>query len=160
MPIGRFRRNVVVATEFLQLAQEDEEIGRLLNDRGKYRHAMYFLLQAMEKYVRAKIFTIVDGKNAYFRNKHRDHSIEEAIDFFVEIVSLNEDIRRQVREQLDRYVLAGVNFGLLHNDLRYPFYSERFNSYSCLEVTKQDAESLMQRLHFLKRFLQDVDRVR
>src|SRR5689334_13483700 len=100
MPIGRVRRNVAVAAEFLQLAREDETIGRLLYDGGKYRHAMYFLLQAMEKYVRAKIFTIVDGKNAYFRNKHRDHSIEDAIDFFVEIVSLNEDVRRQVREQL------------------------------------------------------------
>jgi HEPN domain-containing protein len=160
MSIGRFRRNIEVASEFLQLAQGDEQVGLLLNESGKHRHAMYFLLQAMEKYVRAKIFTLVDGKNAYFRNRHRDHSIEEALEFFVEIVSLNDDVRKQVREQLDRYVLAGVNFGVLHNDLRYPFYSERFNSYSCLEVTKQDAESLIQRLNFLKRFLQDVDRFR
>jgi hypothetical protein len=69
-------------------------------------------------------------------------------------------IRKQVREQLDKYVLDGIKFSLLHNDLRYPFYSERFNAYSSLDVTPEDTETLLQRLHFLKRFLQDVDRFR
>jgi hypothetical protein len=160
MNIGRVRRNVDIASEYFRLAQEDEQIGLLLKDTGKYRHSLYFVIQAMEKYVRSKIFAIIDAKNSYFREKNRNHSIEDAIDFFVEIVSMDSYIRKQVREQLDKYVLDGIKFNLLHNDLRYPFYSERFNSYSSLDVTKEDTETVLQRLNFLKKFLQDVDRFR
>ena len=160
MHIGRLRRNVDVSSEYYKFAQEDEQIGLPLKDMEKYRHCMYFLIQAMEKYVRSKIFTIIDANNTYFRERNRSHSLENALEFFVEIISIDAHIRKQVKEQLDRYVLDGIKYSLLHNDLRYPFYGERFHSYSSLEVTREDSEILLQRLNFLKRFLQDIERFR
>ena len=58
--IGRLEHRLSdVAAEYLALAQEDEKVGQLLISQGQYRHAIYFLVQAMEKYVRCTIFGLV-----------------------------------------------------------------------------------------------------
>lgn len=46
--------NIDASSEYNRLAREDERVGLILKDRGEYRHSIYFLIQAMEKYVRAK----------------------------------------------------------------------------------------------------------
>ena len=114
----------------------------------------------MEKYLRAKIFTYVNPKNEVFREMNRNHSVEEAANLFIEIVSPQTRIKEQVREQLNQYVLEDIRFNHLHNNLRYPFYSERYDSFSCLDVTQKDAELFIQKLNFLKNFLKDIDLIK
>jgi HEPN domain-containing protein len=79
--IGRFRRRVDVSIEYARLAREDEQAANLLADASHYRQAVYFVLQAMEKHLRAKIFTLVDPTNEYFRQANRNHSVEDAAKF-------------------------------------------------------------------------------
>ena len=66
----------------------------------------------------------------------------------------------RLRGQLDHAVLAGVQFGRLHNDIRYPKFSERHNAYSVLEVGAEDAAAVHERLDAFKMFLADIDRFR
>jgi len=156
--IGRPNHNVEVSYEYSRLADDDERVGLMLKNAGEYRHSIYFLIQAMEKYVRAKTFSIVDAKNPYFRQRERNHSVEEALAFLVEVIHGSPVVRDQINKQLRDYVLGDIRFGHLHNNLRYPFYSERHNSYSCLDVGKSDSELIAQKLQALKSFLAGIDR--
>ncbi len=156
--LGKLNHNVDASYEYNRLAREDERVGLMLKDKGEHRHSIYFLIQAMEKYVRAKIFSIVDARNPYFRERERNHSVEAALEFLVEVINGNPNIKDQIKKQIREYVLGDVRFNLLHNNLRYPFYSERYNSYSSLDVTKNDSEIVAQRLNALKSFLAGVDR--
>ena len=160
MKIGKFRHNIDASSEYFSLAAEDENAALILKDAGKYRQSSYFIVQAMEKYLRAKIFSFVNPKNEIFREMNRNHSVEEAANFFIEIVSPQARVKEQVREQLNRYVLEDIKFNHLHNNLRYPYYSERYNSYSCLDITQKDVELLIQKLNFLKNFLKDIDLIK
>jgi len=94
----------------------------------------------MEKHVRFKIFTLVNADVEYFRNRTRTHCLDDLLNFLVEIVSGNQLIQEQVRNQLNSFVLEGVRFGKLHNDLQYPFYLEKSNPYAMLQIDKNDAE--------------------
>jgi HEPN domain-containing protein len=160
MNIGKPRHNIDVSSEYFSLASEDEKAALILKDAGKYRQAIYFTVQAMEKYIRAKIFSYINPKNDTFREMNRNHSVDEAVALFIDIVSPEIRVKEQVREQLERYVVGDIKFNHLHNNLRYPFYSEKYNSFSCLDVTSADAELFIQKLNFLKKFLKDIDLIR
>lgn len=148
-----------LSAEYARLAHEDEQASKLLHDSGNYRHAMYFAIQAMEKYVRAKVFSLVDGKNYDVRYRHRNHSIEGALDSLVEVVNHDPIVREQVTKQLQQYVIGETRFNHLHNNLRYPAYFEKYQIYSSLDVTRRDSIELLQKLDTLKRFLAELDRV-
>ncbi len=155
--IGKFTHNLTqVADEYLAVAKHDEKIGNQLIVHREYRHGIYFLIQAMEKYVRASIFRLVNPNTAYFRERTRTHDVDELIVFLIEIISADELIRQQIKTQLDEYVLQGVWFGKLHNDLRYPKYSEKYENYSLLQVTSNDAQIVSSRLQLLKKYLADL----
>lgn len=156
--IGRLKHGVDVSYQYGRLAREDERVGLMLKERGEHRHSIYFLVQAMEKYVRSKIFSIVDATNPYFRERERNHSVEAALEFLVEVINGNNLVRDQIKKQLREYVLGDIKFNLLHNNLRYPFYSSHYNSFSHLEVNKSDNELIIQKLNALKSFLEGVDR--
>ena len=158
--LGRFRHNVEVSLEYARFAREDEQTGLLLRNAGKYRQSMYFTLQAMEKYVRAKVFSMLDAKNPYFRQEHRDHALKEAVEALIKVFSGDERLRNQVIQQINDYVLGDTKYEYLHNDLRYPKYSPKFNSYSCLDVTETDCELLLNKLDSLKKYLDGLDRLR
>lgn len=158
MNVGRFRHQVDVAGEFGRLAREDEAAAGLLAHSGAYRQAVYFLVQAMEKQVRAKIFSLVNPKLPYFRERNRTHSLEDAVAFLIEIVSHSETVRRQVKDQLHAHVLGEVRYHHLHNNVRYPVYFEKYDAYSVLEVGEGDYVSLRERLSSLKQFLKDLHR--
>jgi HEPN domain-containing protein len=161
MYIGKLVHNLPdISLEYRKLALEDEEVGKLLYDNGRYRHSVYFYLQAMEKYVRARIFSLVNPDTEYFRNRVRTHNLDELLDFLVEVVSSKNNVREQVKGQLEQFVLGGVKFGMLHNDLRYPIYSEKYHSYSLLLIEKEDAEFINVKLQSLKAFIRDIDLLR
>jgi HEPN domain-containing protein len=124
--------------------------------QGEYRHACYFFIQAMEKIVRASIYTRVDPYNRYFRDQTRTHDIEELLDFLLTVTSTDPKKRQSIKEKLNTYVLANTYFERIHNDLRYPKFSEHYQSFSILEVTVHDAQHIQHRLQELKRFLEEM----
>lgn len=65
----------------------------------------------MEKYIKSAIYRKIDVTNDYYANKLRvlGHSLDDAIDFFIEIVSGNNEIlKMQITEQLKNSVLRGI----------------------------------------------------
>jgi hypothetical protein len=68
--IGKLHHDRDASHEYGRLAREDERVGLMFKDRGEYRHSIYFLIQAMEKYVRAKTFSLVDARNEFYREKN------------------------------------------------------------------------------------------
>ena len=158
--IGQLRHNIAdIPGEYRTLAMHDERIAGILLNQGEYRHAIYFLVQSMEKHVRATIYTRVDPLNECYRDRTRTHDVDDLLEFLLEIIDVSADVRASIQEQLDRHVLAETRFGTLHNDLRYLKFSPRYQSYSMLTVTMQDALHTRERLQVLKRFLVDLTRL-
>ena len=72
--IGTINREVDISYEYYNLALEDEKVAILLKNKGEYRHSIYFFIQAMEKYIKSKIFTLVNPNLEYYINKNKHHS--------------------------------------------------------------------------------------
>jgi hypothetical protein len=153
MYIGTMRHNINVSEEYYQLAKKDEEVAKLLKENKQYRHAMYFFIQSMEKYIRSRIFILVNPNIEYFREKNKHHSINEAVEFLVEIVSSDPAIQKQIKQQLSDFVFQNINFQNLHNNLRYPFYFHKRKSYVSLDFKQKDCEIIEQKLDSLKNYL-------
>lgn len=157
MKIGEFKHHIDVAIEFMHLAKEDEEAASILEQSKKYRQATYFLIQAMEKHVRAKIFTLVNPNLEYFRERNRTHSLEDAISFLIEIIAKNNPIiEQQIKNQLHKHVIGDTAYNHLHNNVRYPVFFRKHNSYSILNVNLEDYSILKERFCSLKKFLNDL----
>jgi hypothetical protein len=159
MHIGKFKRNVSAASEYSMLSTQDEKAAAILAEHSHYRQACSLLLQAMEKSIRAKIFTLVNPNIEYFRDKNKHHSLDSAVEFLIEIVSTDPLIKEQILTQLTTHVLGKTRYGQLHNDLRYPKYFQNFDSYSLLETHQADFDMLQSRLTALRRFLAELDRL-
>jgi hypothetical protein len=157
--IGRLKHGINLSEEFANSAKNDELAAHKLADLDLYKQACYFIIQAMEKMIRSRIFTLVNPNLEYFRNKNRHHSLESAIEFLLEIVSTDTVIKDQISNQLFNHVIGKTNYSHLHNNLRYPFYSERYNSYSTLEITKNDFIELSNRANILRSFLNDLHKL-
>lgn len=160
MAIGRWRDRVQTANEFQRMAIEDEEAGQHLIQSGRHRHAIYFLIQAMEKYVRAKAFVFVDPRNVHIREMHRGHSVEEALQFLTQVIPFDKSIKDQISQQISVHLTRNLRYEHIHNNVRYPLYRERTGEYSVLEVGPSDSELIASKLRWLKSFLEDVDRFR
>ena len=159
MKVGTFRQRVNVSKEYFALACSDEIAAEKLSQVDCYRQACYFIIQSMEKYIRAKIFSLVNADVKYFRDENRNHSLDSAIDFLIKVISSDPIIQQQVSKQLAEYVLVNTKYNHLHNDLRYPAYFSRGESYSMLDVGKDDYNRLFERLSSLKSFLNDLDKL-
>ncbi|MGX2974196.1 HEPN domain-containing protein [Ursidibacter arcticus] len=154
--IGKFRHNVIVSSEYTSLSESDERAANILANAGNYRQACYFILQAMEKSVRAKIFTFVNPNNEYFREENKSHSLERAVESLINF-GKDEFVQIQIRQQITQFCLGETKYSLIHNNLRYPVYSKKFDSYSMLDVNKADYDDLKNRLVKLRDFLKDID---
>lgn len=166
--IGKLRYSVEVSSEYQNLSRSDEISAEILAKEKQYRQACYFVIQAMEKAIRAKIFTLVNANLPYFRDRNRSHSVEDAVGFLIEIISTDETVKMQIANQF-AYVVFGLGgysdltqnsyYSRLHNNLRYPTYWIKKDNYAILEVGKEDYELLKNRLDTLKSFLKDLDRL-
>ncbi|KJD18299.1 hypothetical protein VE30_13760 [Vreelandella aquamarina] len=156
MHIGKFRHKIDVSSEFFKLSRGDEVSAKILAEKGQFRQACYLLIQAMEKAIRAKIFSLVNPNIEYFRDRNRTHSLDSAVEFLIEIVSTDNIVRNQVSQQLNTHVLGNTKYGHLHNNLRYPSYFKKYDSYSTIEVGKDDFDILSNRLMLLRKFLDDI----
>ncbi|WP_429168616.1 HEPN domain-containing protein [Aeromonas rivipollensis] len=159
MKVGSFRRQVNVSQEYLALARSDEVAAEKLSQVDCYRQACYFIIQSMEKYIRAKIFSLVRADVKYFRDENRNHSLDSAIDFLIKVISSDSIIQQQVSKQLAEYVLVNTKYNHLHNNLRYPAYFSKSDSYYILDVGREDYQTLFNRLSSLKHFLNDINKL-
>ncbi|MCB0139243.1 MAG: HEPN domain-containing protein [Caldilineaceae bacterium] len=157
--IGKFKHNISVASEYAALSKEDEAAANILATQKHYRQACILLVQAMEKAIRAKIFTLVNPNLDYFREKNKHHSLDAAVEFLIEIVSTDSVIKGQILAQLNTHVLENTQYNHLHNNLRYPSYFKRYDSYSLLEIQREDFNRLRNRLISLRKFLDELGRL-
>jgi hypothetical protein len=149
-----------VSLEYRNLAEKDEEVGRILLAKGEYKHAVYLFIQAMEKQVRHKIYFHINPLKQEFRDGTKTHNLDMLIDFLLRILNSKPQIQNQVRDQIYKNVLGGIRFGKLHNDLRYPIYFYSRDSFSGLRIDKSDAEEALRILDNLKLYLKDIDKIR
>lgn len=159
MKVGVFRRQINVSQEYLALARSDEIAAEKLSRVDCYRQACYLIIQSMEKYIRAKTFSLVRADLKFFRDENRNHSLDSAIDFLIKVISSDPIIQQQVSKQLTEYVLVNTKYNHLHNNLRYPAYFSKYDSYSMLDVGREDCQMLFDRLSSLKNFLNDIDKL-
>ena len=84
------------------------------------------------------------------------HSLDAAIDFFIEIVSGNDNnLRIQVSDQLKNGVLKGLRFSTIHNSCRYPSYKN--GSYRITEMTRNDCVQLKGMYDMLKTYINSIN---
>ena len=159
MYIGKIHNDIDVSSEYDKLAKKDEEVARLLMKNAQYRHSIYFFIQSMEKLIRSKIFTLVNPNIEYFRKKNQNHSLNNAIEFLIEIISSDVTIQEQVKKYINFHVFEDINFQRLHNNLRYPFFSERYGTYSRLEFGENDCKIVEKKLGELKRYINELNRL-
>jgi len=150
-----------ISDTYLKIAEHDEYVAEHLLSIGMYQHAMYFTLQAMEKQIRSKIFTIINPELESNRNANRHHSLTDAIDLLIQVSTSSSDplLRESMRHQLIEGVLHGINYQHLHNNLRYPHYVQFRQEYRHYTYDRKDAELLIEALQQLKQYLQDMHRM-
>jgi HEPN domain-containing protein len=158
--LGHIRHDIAVSEEYFSLGEKDEEAARILMEHSRYRHSIYFFIQAMEKYIRSKIFSLVNPNIEYFREKNKNHSLDSAIDFLSEIISSDTNIQKQIKTQINDFIFEGINFQLLHNNLRYPFYNAKYNDYSCIDFDKNDCSIVERKVILLKQYLKELDKLK
>ncbi len=145
---------VTAHNAYFDLAQEDEKVAKLLAGNACYRQASYHILQVMEKYIRARIFSMVNPKIQWFSENNRSHSLYDAVAFLLEVLTHDEIIRTQVQHQFDNYIFKNItNLKYLHNNLRYPSFDKRINEYRLVEISKNNFNELLDLFTLLKGFL-------
>lgn len=158
--IGTINREVDISYEYYNLALEDEKVAILLKNKGEYRHSIYFFIQAMEKYIKSKIFTLVNPNLEYYINKNKHHSLDYSIEFLIEVISPDENIRNQVKLYFNKYVFKDLSFRNLHNNLRYPFYDRSRGYYNIIKFDIEDCKYIEEMLENLKKYLKDLNRIK
>lgn len=153
-----YRQSYDVADCYEKLAGADEACADILYQAGQYNQGAYFLLQAMEKYVKSRICRRIDVLNPYYADVLRQtgHSLEESVDLLVKIeargdAAMEEHISRQIKEG----VLQNIYMPRLYNAVRYPFY--RSHHYSLLTLEKQDYDDIKQMFSLLKIFIRQLE---
>ena len=147
-----------MSEEFGMIAKQDEEVAGLLCRQGFYNQSVYYYIQSMEKFIKSFICQKIDVTKNYYANKLRQlgHSLDAAIDFFIEIVSGNDNnLRIQVSEQLKNGVLKGIRFSAIHNASRYPYYNN--GSYRITEMSKNDCVQLKDIYDMLKTYINSIN---
>lgn len=156
-PIGNLTHDIPdLATTYQTLAEHDEQVGRWLIDQGHYRHAVHLLLHAMEQFVRSAIFCLVNPEHPYFRQRTMTHGLDQLLEFLLEISCTDSVQRTQVWRQLQDHVVGGITFANLPHALYTPTIDACDQTLTLLNVNRQDAERVLQRLQVLKRFLKDI----
>ena len=159
--LGKLRyvnNSIDMSTEFETIARQDEKTADLLCKQGLYNQSMYYYIQSMEKFIKSYICKKIDITNDYYANRLRQlgHSLDAAIDFFIEIVSGNDNnLRIQVSDQLKNGVLKGLRFSTIHNSCRYPSYKN--GSYRITEMTRNDCIQLKGMYDMLKTYINSIN---
>lgn len=72
------------------------------------------------------LFSKVNPNLEYFGKENQDHSIDNAVEFLVEIISSDKNIQEHIMKQLNEYILQDINFQQLHNNLIQRYKANQF----------------------------------
>ena len=158
MKLGNINEIRNVQEEYLKLAKEDENAAFILKESKQYKHSIYFFIQAMEKYIRAKIFSKISPENEYFRDLNKHHSIETSGAFLLDIFCIDPNTKSHIKSMFDSAVFGDIYFNQLHNNLRYPFFNPKKKSFFSCNYGKEDCELIEIKLENLKKFLDGLDK--
>ena len=143
--------DIDTSEEFEIIVKQDEKTADFLCRQGLYNQSAYYYIQSMEKYIKCFICKKIDITNDYYANKLRQlgHSLDAAIDFFIEIVSgYDNNLRIQISDQSKNGVLKGIRFSAVYNACRYPYYKK--GAYQITEMSKNDCLQLRKIYDMLK----------
>jgi len=150
------------AEKYFEIAKADEKAAMTLKENRLFNQAGYFFIQAMEKLIKYHIAKKINVTNPHFAEELRKtmgHSLDESLNLLFKVYTGNNEIFfNQLNEQIKNQVFHEVNFLTLHNKVRYPIYSLKFQNYSFLELSARDCEALQNMLTLLKKYLEDISR--
>ena len=118
----------------------------------------------MEKQIKNHIARKINLMNKYFAeeiSKTMGHSLNRSLELLIKVYCGNDQVMfEQMSQQLNKHVLKEINFRFLNNSLRYPIYSDKYGNYTLINLTKSDCEVLREILFSLKKYLDDLGRVK
>nr|WP_299035715.1 HEPN domain-containing protein [uncultured Tenacibaculum sp.] len=155
--LGKLETNIKgleLSTKYNELFTSDLKAAKILIDNELYNQAAYLLIQTIEKMLRSKIFSKVNGDLEYYRERNRSHDISDGIDFLIDITGFDELTKKGIKEQLNCTILETEIISRLNNNLRYPSYSNKFKSYSLLVMSRKDINRLLQMINNLESYLE------
>ena len=162
MKKNRLNSSIQTADCYHNIALSNEHSADILLKSNIYNEASYMYIQAMEKFVKEQICRRVDVTNQYFAKRIRDtgHQLDKSIEFLVEICSGNNvALKEQLKTQLIHNVMGDMRFSAIHNNLRYPQYSEKFKNYTMIEFSQKDCIHLRDMTNKLIKFMNDLYRI-
>ena len=151
---NKIDNEIGISEQFMDMAIADEKTAELLLKNQYYNQAIYFYIQSMEKYIKCFICKKINVTNPYFAERLRElgHSLDRSTDFFIEIVSGNNEIlKQQINTQLKQNVFRNIRFSVIYNAVRYPFYKN--NAYMVTEMSKKDCDVLREIYDSLKQYM-------
>ena len=154
--LGKLETNIKgadLSIKYKQLFTDDLKASNVLIKNGYYNQAAYLLIQTIEKMLRSKIFSKVNGDIEYFRKRNRNHDISDGINFLIDVTGYDELTKNGLKEQLNNTILETEIISRLNNNLRYPSYSKKFESYSLLILSKNDIDRLLKMITHLESYL-------
>ncbi len=146
-----------MADEFFNLAGSDEYAAKILCENRCYTQAAYFYIQSMEKYIKGYICQKINITNKTYANMLRGlgHSLDEAVDLLIKIISGNDErLKQQVEYQLKAVILRNVCFSVMYNAVRYPYYGKQ--QYSITDIGSEDCKILEEIYDGLKNYLKQL----
>ena len=150
------------AEKYLEIANADEEAAVALCEKQLFNQSGYFFIQSMEKHIKYCIAKKINVTNPHFADELRKtmgHSLDESLNLLFKICTGNdESLFNQLNAQLKNQVFRDTNFSLLHNKVRYPIFSPKFQNYTFPELNARDCETLRDMLTLLKKYLEDISR--
>lgn len=166
--VGSVQRVDDAAQAYLALSQDDEQAAKSLQAAARYRQAVYFYIQAMEKLARSAILAEAaprqrDDSGLSVAERLRTHNLDELLAMLLEIyqkVIGDDRISAQIQQQMADFVLGGVHFGHLHNDVRYLRFMDQTDCHLLLLLTNKDADAVSQKLNRLRSFIDGFQRIK
>lgn len=148
-----------VGDVFLALSREDEACAGALCEMGRYNQAVYFLIQAVEKYIKHRICRRINVTNPYYAELLRKtgHSLEQSLTLLIQVEAngdetMEEHMSRQIQEQ----VLQNVRFSSIYNAVRYPFYHHARKTYAMMQMSRKDYDDVQAMFALLRKYLQEL----
>lgn len=148
-----------VANEYENLAKSNYLAANVLYGKNLFNEAGYLYIQAMEKMVKAKVFSKIDVYNKESANIIREtsHSIDKTIEYLILIYSANDEVlREQLRNNLLNIVLKELRFNQISNRVRYPELGFKNKKYTTLILNDEDCINLKMMYKNLTRYLDDI----
>lgn len=152
-----------VSYEYKKIAEDNLKAAQLLMKNGLYNDAYYCFIQSMEKSIKGRICEIIDVANPYYADQMRDigHSLDNAVCFLLRLIAGNNEVMfEHIKKLMVEDVLKGIHFSAVHNNVRYPYYSQYKKKHEYLVMSYSDCVEIEKMEKNLKIFLAELYRIK